>query len=132
MSFHQGSMTIPVAALAFFVLPDYPQTTRWLSPEEKKLAMFRIAVQNMSSKTDATHNQDMTVKQAIKAAFLDPSTYLIWFSILMLNSAASFGSYFPQIIASTSLVSPHSASADALVAALGYNHVISLLLTAPP
>jgi len=110
----EGSMTIPVAAIAFFVLPDYPQTTRWLSPEEKKLAMFRMARQNISSKTDATE-VDMTIRQAIKAALLDPSTYLIWFAILMLNSAASFNTYFPQIIAT-----------------LGYSHVISLLLTAPP
>jgi hypothetical protein len=95
----QGLMTIPVAALAFFVLPDYPSTTKWLSPEEKKLAMWRIAAQNVSTKTDAV-GADMTIKQAIKAALLDPSTYLIWFSILMLNSAASFASYFPQIIAS--------------------------------
>lgn len=94
-------MAIPVAVLAFFVLPDYPQTTRWLTPEEKKLAMSRMARQNVSAKTDATE-VDMTIRQAIKAAFLDPSTYLIWGAILMLNSAASFGSYFPQIIASES------------------------------
>lgn len=92
-------MTLPVAFIAFFVLPDYPKTTRWLSPEEKKLAMYRIAAQNVSAQTDAT-NVNMTIREAIKSALLDPSTYLIWFSILMLNSAASFGSYFPQIIAS--------------------------------
>ncbi len=120
-------MTIPVACLAYFVLPDYPQTTRWLSPEEKKLAMYRIAAQNLSVQTDAT-NVDMTIREAIKSALLDPSTYLIWFAILMLNSAASFGSYFPQIIAS------EYEGRDRLTAnlALGYNSVISLLLTAPP
>ena len=94
-------MTTPVAAMAFFVLPDYPQTTKWLSPEEKKVTMYRVAAQNISSKTDAT-TQDTTLREALRSAFLDPSTYLIWFAILMLSSAAGFSAYFPQIIASGS------------------------------
>ena len=102
----QGLMTVPVAAMAYWVLPDYPQTTKWLSPEEKKLAMYRMAAQNVSAQTDAT-TTDMTLRDALVSAFLDPSTYLIWFAILMLNSAAGFVAYFPQIIASESSWEPH-------------------------
>jgi hypothetical protein len=32
-----------VAALAIFILPDFPTTTRWLSPEEQRLAEVRMA-----------------------------------------------------------------------------------------
>ena len=81
-------MTIPVAAIAFWVLPDYPQTTRWLSPEEKKLAMYRLAAQNISAQTDAT-TMEMTVPQAFKAAFTDPTTYFIWFAIMMMNCSSA-------------------------------------------
>ena len=124
-------MTIPVAAIAFFVLPDYPQTTKWLTPEEKKLAMYRIAKQNISSKTDAT-TKDTSIREALRSAFLDPSTYFIWFAILMLNSAAGFTAYFPQIIASESKDAAVGGGALIRRPALGYGHIVSLLLTAPP
>lgn len=32
-----------VALLAIFILPDFPNTTRWLSPEERRLAEVRMA-----------------------------------------------------------------------------------------
>ena len=30
------------AVCAIFILPDFPATTRWLSPEERELAMLRM------------------------------------------------------------------------------------------
>lgn len=38
----EGSITIFLAFCAIFVLPDFPHTTRWLSPEEKQLAVWRL------------------------------------------------------------------------------------------
>ena len=32
-----------VAVLAIFILPDFPSTTRWLTPEERALALRRMA-----------------------------------------------------------------------------------------
>ncbi|WVQ80928.1 hypothetical protein IAT38_003035 [Cryptococcus sp. DSM 104549] len=110
----EGSMTVPVAAIALWVLPDYPQTTKWLSPEEKKLAVYRLAAQNVSPHTIA-QEEEMTIPQALKAAFTDPNTYLLWFCQLMLNSAATFTNFFPSIVAT-----------------LGYNRVGTYLLSAPP
>ena len=36
-------MTIAVAFLAIFILPDFPTTTRWLTPLERELAIQRMA-----------------------------------------------------------------------------------------
>jgi len=38
----EGALTIVVAILAIFVLPDFPSTTKWLTPAERRLAEFRM------------------------------------------------------------------------------------------
>lgn len=39
----EGVFTAVLAVLAFFALPDYPATTKWLSDDEKICAMARLA-----------------------------------------------------------------------------------------
>lgn len=39
----EGALTMAVAIIAIFILPDFPSTTRWLSPEERRLAEVRMA-----------------------------------------------------------------------------------------
>jgi hypothetical protein len=39
----EGSLTVAVAIAAFFVLPDFPSTTSWLTDEERRLAELRMA-----------------------------------------------------------------------------------------
>ncbi|KAG9101248.1 hypothetical protein FS749_008921 [Ceratobasidium sp. UAMH 11750] len=39
----EGALTMAVAVAAIFILPDFPTTTRWLSPEERRLAEVRMA-----------------------------------------------------------------------------------------
>lgn len=38
----EGAITIFVALCAVFILPDFPDTTRWLSPQEKFIAQSRL------------------------------------------------------------------------------------------
>ena len=38
----EGCATIAIAFGAIFVLPNFPRTTPWLSPEEKELAIWRL------------------------------------------------------------------------------------------
>lgn len=35
-------MTVGVAAGAYFVLPNFPRTTSWLTPEERALAIWGL------------------------------------------------------------------------------------------
>lgn len=37
-----GVVTVAVAIAAFFLLPDHPLTTRWLTPEQRQLAHDRM------------------------------------------------------------------------------------------
>ncbi|KAJ4319521.1 hypothetical protein N0V94_003856 [Neodidymelliopsis sp. IMI 364377] len=38
----EGAVTFGIAMLGLFLLPDYPLTTRWLTPEERQIAHDRI------------------------------------------------------------------------------------------
>ncbi|KAH0359256.1 MFS general substrate transporter, partial [Aureobasidium melanogenum] len=66
----EGTATIPIAFAAAFILPNYPDTTKWL--------------------TDS--------REGLKLAFTDPSLYILWFMQLSLNTAAAFTNFFPTIV----------------------------------
>lgn len=40
--FIEGSITITVAILAVFILPDFPRTTSWLNDRDRELASWRL------------------------------------------------------------------------------------------
>lgn len=46
-----GSITIVFAAVSGFLLPDYPRTTKWLSPEQQSFAEWRLA-QDIAGEVD--------------------------------------------------------------------------------
>ncbi|KAK6000878.1 hypothetical protein QM012_002961 [Aureobasidium pullulans] len=106
----EGTATIPIAFAAAFVLPDYPETTKWLTVQERRLAMLRIA--------EDANEQDIhksSSREGLILAFTDPALYILWFMQLSLNTAAAFTNFFPTIVKT-----------------LGYDKTRTLLLSAPP
>ncbi|KAG9852202.1 aldolase, partial [Aureobasidium melanogenum] len=96
--------------LSAFILPNYPDTTEWLTEQERYLAILRIA--------EDANEQDVhksSSREGLKLAFTDPSLYILWFMQLSLNTAAAFTNFFPTIVKT-----------------LGYNKTQTLLLSAPP
>ncbi|GAB7340857.1 hypothetical protein MBLNU457_7218t1 [Dothideomycetes sp. NU457] len=107
----EGCATFPVAVLALFILPDYPETTKWLTDSERDMAILRIAEEaNQEDRHDA-----VTPMQGLVMAFKDPVLYIIWMMQLGLNTAAAFTNFFPTIVKT-----------------LGYDTKTTLLLSAPP
>lgn len=96
-----------------FVLPDFPNNWKALSPEMKHVANRRLAVE--AGEADVDEGGSMSQLQGIKAAFSDPKTYILALGYHGITGAAGFQNFFPT-----------------LTATLGYNHIISLLLVAPP
>jgi hypothetical protein len=92
-----------------FILPDYPATTKWLTTEERNLAILRVAEEA------SDEDNEIGVVAGLKMAFLDPALYFIWIMQLGLNTASAFTNFFPTIVQS-----------------LGYGRTQTLLLTAPP
>ncbi|KAJ5945859.1 hypothetical protein N7454_002698 [Penicillium verhagenii] len=107
----EGASTIPVAFLAMVTLPDYPATTKWLTDEERTLAIARLAEDAHESDDEETNNPF----EGLKLAFTDPVLYIIWLMQLGLNTSACFTNFFPTIVAT-----------------LGYGTTETLLLSAPP
>ncbi|KAK4569459.1 hypothetical protein LTR86_003222 [Recurvomyces mirabilis] len=107
----EGVATVPVAVAAMFILPDYPSTTKWLSEQERNLAILRVAEE---ANVEDRHS-DTSAFGGLKMAFTDPVLYIIWMMQLGLNTAAAFTNFFPTIVKT-----------------LGYGTSKTLLLSAPP
>ncbi|TVY17643.1 MFS transporter prlL [Lachnellula arida] len=96
--------------LVFFYLPDYPETVNWLTPEEKELAIKRLATEGSHG-----HGEDLTWKQA-KETLTDwrlYAHYVIYFGISVPFSSLSL--FTPSI-----------------TAGLGYKNLNAQLFTVPP
>jgi len=70
----QGTVTFGIALIGYFVLPDFPLTTKWLTQEERDLAYNRIEL-------DTVANQGQTsTKAGLMQAVQDP---MVWIFALM-------------------------------------------------
>ncbi|KAI0479472.1 allantoate permease [Xylariaceae sp. FL0804] len=106
----EGSITIGVALATAFILPDYPTTTRWLTPEERAYAQWRL----IDDAGEADLTSTISVRDGLLMALRDPRLYL--FTLLQHVSILSqtFQYFFPSIVKT-----------------LGYGSVETLLITAP-
>ncbi|KAI0099300.1 allantoate permease [Nemania sp. FL0031] len=106
----EGTITIGVAIIAAFILPNYPANTKWLAPEEQAYAQWRL----VDDTGEADVADSISVKEGVKLAFKDPKLYL--FTLLQHVSILSqaFQYFFPTIVKT-----------------LGFGTVETLLLTVP-
>ncbi|KAG1767864.1 MFS general substrate transporter [Suillus placidus] len=98
----EGALTVSVAIIAVFILPDFPTNTRWLSDDERRLALKRM--EEDAGVGDQSETEHGGRGHGFYLAVID------WKVV-----ALSFTVYFPTLIAT-----------------LGYNSTVTLLLVAPP
>jgi hypothetical protein len=73
----EGVITIAVAFVCFFILPNFPRTTSWLTEEEKALAVWRL--EDDIGEDDWIDSEHQTFWKGAKMAFMDIKTYvLVW------------------------------------------------------
>ncbi|KAJ7576928.1 MFS general substrate transporter [Mycena floridula] len=109
----EGSLTIAIAVLAIFILPDFPATTKWLSPLERTLAL-----QRMTEDAGVGDQEETETQGAMHGLWLALSDWKVWWLAVALTAqviALSFNSFFPT-----------------LTATLGFSPTVTLLLCAPP
>jgi hypothetical protein len=109
----EGCITITIGLLIMFILPDFPDTWRRLSPEMKRVANRRLAIE--AAEADVDEAGGMSQIKGLKLAFSDPKTYALALAYMCIVGAAGFQNFFPT-----------------LTRTLGYNRIVSLLLCAPP
>ncbi|KAK7538222.1 putative MFS transporter [Phyllosticta citribraziliensis] len=93
----EGIITCGIALVAFAVLTDRPETARWLSEEEKKLAVARVKSERVGT-TEVLDKLD--VPKTLKGIF-SPVTLLTGFIFLLNNITVQGMSFFlPTIVRS--------------------------------
>ena len=79
----------------------------------KHVANRRLAIE--AAEADVDEPGGMSQMRGLKLAMADPKTYILAIAYMSITGAAGFQNFFPT-----------------LTATLGFNHIISLLLVAPP
>lgn len=108
----EGVLTVAVAGLCLFILPSWPSDTKWLSEEERRLAVWR-AKADAEGVTDEGGNESLWT--GAKLVLRDWRVFAIVLQQNLISCTGSFSYFFP-----------------AIVKGLGYSTNITLLLTAPP
>jgi hypothetical protein len=109
----EGALTIFFAIVALFILPDFPATSAWLSPLERRLAEKRL-----EEDVGATDKDQKEKGNHMEGLLLAISDWKVWWLALALTSmviSLSFNAFFPT-----------------LAQTMGFNTTITLLLCAPP
>lgn len=91
----EGLITVILAIIGFFTLTDRPETARWLSPEEKRLAIDRVK----SERVGVTVVLDKIDKRKLWAGIKCPVTLSISFVFLLNNVTVQGLAFFlPTIV----------------------------------
>ncbi|EPQ32367.1 uncharacterized protein PFL1_00563 [Pseudozyma flocculosa PF-1] len=90
----EGLATAVVAMIAVFVLPDYPATTRWLTPREKALAVKRLVIQNASTYT----GEEVGHRQGFMLAVKDWKTWAFTVGYMAISGAGTISYFIPTIV----------------------------------
>ncbi|KAK4045895.1 hypothetical protein OIV83_006544, partial [Microbotryomycetes sp. JL201] len=93
----EGLITIGAGLIALFVLPNSPETCRWLTPEERKIATARLKAENVG----ALDLVDKIDKKVTRDALFNMTTLLNSFSFLFGNMVVQGLSFFLPSIIST-------------------------------
>ncbi|CCF45444.1 major facilitator superfamily transporter [Colletotrichum higginsianum] len=105
----QGAVTFVIAVVGFFLLPDFPQNTKWLTQEERDLAHNRMEL-------DTVGNQGASgTMKGLREALKDPLVWIFCAMAHMHLAANGFKNFFPTVVET-----------------LGFNTTITLVLTCPP
>jgi MFS family permease len=83
----EGAATIGVALISFFILPDFPATSKRLSAREREIAVARLAIENVTAITE--DSERLTHWQAIVVSIKDWRTwaftvgYMVSFTLIL-------------------------------------------------
>ncbi|KAI3326117.1 MFS general substrate transporter [Xylariaceae sp. AK1471] len=110
----EGAITVAVAFVAIPILPNFPRTTKWLSEEERALAIWRLE-EDVGEDDWVDDAKKQSMWHGAKLAFADIKTYILMGLLIGIVSSGGVTNFLP-----------------AVVKTLGYNDVHTLLLTSPP
>ncbi|KAK1657107.1 major facilitator superfamily domain-containing protein [Colletotrichum godetiae] len=105
----EGIATVVFATATAFTIPDWPTTTKWLTPEEKAIGVLRII------EDAGKEEEQISTCAAFKLAARDYHIWLCVIGQMCLQAVASLTNFLPTLVQS-----------------FGYGTIETLLLTSPP
>nr|GAT59391.1 MFS general substrate transporter [Mycena chlorophos] len=113
--FLEGGLTVAIAILAIFILPDFPESSSaWLSIAEQTLARRRMA-EDAGLEADSLKPNMTAITEGLKSAIWDWQVWWLAIALTFVVMSLSFNAYFPT-----------------LAETMGYGRTLTLLLCAPP
>jgi hypothetical protein len=109
----EGAITMFIGLTIVVILPDFPDTWKALSPEMKAVANRRLALD--ASEADVDLPGGMSQWEGCKLAFKDPKTWVLAITYHAIVATSGFQNFFPT-----------------LTATIEDNHIVALVLCAPP
>lgn len=107
----EGIITMVVVAGMFFIVDEYPQSSRWLTKSQRDIALHLI-----SQDRDESADEKMTLR-AVLSLMKDPKYWILGVIYMVSASAIYSMAYFMPLI---------------LNAQMGFTGAMSQLLTTPP
>ncbi|KKK13341.1 hypothetical protein ARAM_001987 [Aspergillus rambellii] len=109
----EGAVSISGGIAIISCLPNFPHTWTALAPEMKQVAIRRLTLDALQADLDISGG--MSQVQGLKLALADIKLYVMAAINMCIIGAIGCQNFFPT-----------------LTATLGYSHIVSLLLVAPP
>ena len=108
----EGAISIFIAIIAAFILPDLPHNTGGFTPEERDLAVLRVTQDVGEADTDSMED---SLFAGLYMCLKDPKVYLMMLTFTAYVVGLSFNAFFPT-----------------LTQTLGFGYVPTLLMSSPP
>lgn len=138
----EGAPSCASAFLIFFFLPDYPETARWLTTEDKQLAKQRLRVEGSKGNARAMTWEDargvltdwrLYAHYAVCSLFTFLARQLPFFDHCGLQYIPATALIIPQIYFGISVpFSSLSLFTPSITSGLGYQGLKAQLMTVPP
>jgi MFS family permease len=128
----QGIVTFVIAIFGFFLLPDFPHNTWWLTQEERDLATNRMALDTVGNKGDTS------VWAGFRQAAADPMVWTFAAMAHMVCTGTTTPKSSPLPLIHHSNTYQHLAANGfknffpTVVQTLGFSKLMTLVLTCPP
>jgi cyanate permease len=112
----EGFPSVVIAVLAWHVIPDSPQTARYLSPREKKVARLRLRNEKSANEKGKANPRPGLKGRELLAVFRDPVAWTTAAMFFLTNMAySSLPVFLPKILTE-----------------MGHDVISSQALSAPP
>lgn len=112
----EGVITVATVPLAYFILPDNPENTKFLTEQERDIVMWKLKMEVGSNDSDKDNlHEHNSFWFAMKLALKDIKVWAMTGCLSFLVAAAGVTNFFPSVVKT-----------------LNYTRTKTLLLTAPP